>query len=125
MDNNHQHNTTEWVFQKYLSTPLPELRIAAYTLWTTALSKIPNAFLLLFHSLPPTFAAWLQKREITHDAREAKYELVLAFQKHCNHNSNHNEAMTGVPKLPQLLERQVKLGAHGLEPHRWDDMEVQ
>jgi hypothetical protein len=118
--------TTEWIYEKFIRSPLPELRIAAYTLWTTLIRRIPNGGMLLLgvtttmSSEPPTFLEWLQRRETTYDARAAKYELVLAM--HSDRILSGHATGGDDSGFARAIKKQVELGAHGMEPVGWDIM---
>ena len=119
MDNNNNFNTTEWVYDKFVKSPIPELRIAAYTIWIALLTKVPNGGLLLGQTTIGTFQEWLVRRETTHDARSAKYEVVKAMF------ASSSLITGGDPKFAQLIQKQYELGPHGLEPMGWDTMMVE
>jgi hypothetical protein len=113
-DNNssNRHNTTtQWMFSKYVKSPMPELRIASYSVLEQVAGLSGGTNLL---SICSECMEWMLQgqRESSSDARVAKFELLRAFYQH----AQGFLAEDMIVKLKKLVD----LGPHGQIPQRWD-----
>jgi hypothetical protein len=112
-----ESTTTAWMYTKYVRSPMPELRIASYAIWT-AVASLSGGTTTLTTSLD--FTQWLlqeddgrqQRREATSDARVAKYELLKTI-------AQHSQGFLA-KELETKLDKLLKLGPHGMNPMQWD-----
>jgi hypothetical protein len=128
-DNNSTMDTTEWLWNRYLSSPMEELRIAAYALLAAMLQLSTAGMILTMHCNVKQQLVELvtdpNKRESTFDARLAYYDVIEKFYQHVTSTSssvwmtatlNENQ----ISKLQDQLQKKLRLGPHGREPQRWD-----
>ena len=109
---NGAESTTAWMVQKFSRSPMTELKIASFHLWsclcmvtggTTILASNPGFMdVVVVHG----------ERESSHDARLARYELLEAFH-------NHAKGFLAAP-IVKKLDEQLQLGPHGIKAQRWD-----
>jgi hypothetical protein len=104
-------STTSWMLQKFVCSPMPELRIASFTVWIS-LAQIPGGCSLLATSSRFMDLMVSGEREASNDARIAKFELLKSF-----HQRSKGFLATGIVKK---LDEQLKLGPHGMKSQRWD-----
>lgn len=104
-------STTGWILQKFANSPMPELRIASYTVWI-GLAKIPGGCTLLATSSGFIRLMVAGEREPSSDARLAKFELLEKFHEHAKGFLSAD--------IVKKLEQQLLLGPHGMKTQRWD-----
>lgn len=75
------NNTTDWLYTKYIKSPLPELRIATYAVWA-AVAALANGPMILSTSHHFIQHVLEGPREITGEARVAKFDVLQTFWEH-------------------------------------------
>jgi len=123
---NSYNATTTWLFERYIKSPMPELRIATYGIWEALLQcannareggESPSPLPLLFPS-PSSFSKvdyLLEHRETTSDARIAKFEFLVTAA-----SETSSELSLLPPPLVRKWNKLISMGPHGQEPQRWD-----
>ena len=109
---NGAESTTAWMVQKFSRSPMTELKIASFHLWS-CLCMVPGGTTILASN--PGFMDVVVvhgERESSHDARLARYELLEAFH-------NHAKGFLAAA-IVKKLDEQLQLGPHGIKAQRWD-----
>jgi hypothetical protein len=124
------HNTTDWLYTKYIQSPMPELRIATYAIWeaVAALSSpISNGITLLSASQHFWNHMLDGGRETTNEARIAKYHVLETLHHHHGQSQNNYNATTTTATSSYLskalcskLEQLIGLGPHGMQAQHYD-----
>lgn len=110
-DNAADDSTTAWMLKKYAHSPMPELRIASYTLWIS-LTQIPGGCTLLATSSGFMDLIISGEREASFDGRVAKFELLTMFHQ-------HSKGFLA-SEIGKKVDEQLRLGPHGMKAQRWD-----
>mmetsp|Transcript_843 Transcript_843/g.1618 ORF Transcript_843/g.1618 Transcript_843/m.1618 type:complete len:464 (-) Transcript_843:46-1437(-) len=108
---NSAESTTAWMLQKFATSPIPELRIAAYTTWIS-LAQIPGGCTLLAMSSGFMDLVVEGMRESSHDARLAKFEVLNSFNEHASGFLSAD--------IAKKIKQNLALGPHGMKTQRWD-----
>jgi hypothetical protein len=109
-DHSHE-STTAWILQKFANSPMEELRIASYTVWIS-LAQIPGGCTLLATSSGFMNLMIAGQRELSGDARLAKFELLEKFHEHAK------GFLSG--DIVKKLEQELLLGPHGMKVKQWE-----
>jgi len=120
--NGNYQNTTDWLYSKYIRSPIPELRIAAYSIWE-AVAALPSTNGMMTLSASQQF--WNHMllvdggREMTSETRIAKYQvLVILHRKSQQQNGTNLLSKT----LQTTLSKLIQLGPHGIKALGYDVM---
>ncbi|KAL3924714.1 MAG: hypothetical protein SGARI_005981 [Bacillariaceae sp.] len=130
---NHDTSTTQWLLDRFVASPIPELRIAAFAL-LAAMLKLKKAPSILALSTPKEAQASLlellmdpQRRENTTDARLAYFDVLESMHDMLNGDENGSTNVwvstmdaDQLNKVKQQLHKKFEMGPHGREPQRWD-----
>lgn len=108
---NGAESTTAWMVQKFSRSPMTELRIASFHLWS-CLCMVPGGTTILASNPGFMDVVVHGERESSHDARLARYELLEAFH-------NHAKGFLAAA-IVKKLDEQLQLGPHGIKAQRWD-----
>ncbi|CAJ1935640.1 unnamed protein product [Cylindrotheca closterium] len=108
---NSAESTTAWMLQKFAMSPMPELRIASYTVWIS-LAQIPGGCTLLAMSSGFMDLVVEGIRESSYDARLAKFEVLKYFDEHANAFLSAD--------IAKKLKQNLALGPHGMKAQRWE-----
>jgi hypothetical protein len=135
---NNQDSTTQWLFNKYIKSPIIELRIASYALLAAMLKLKMVATILTVSTTKSTQAELIDlllnsaRRESSMDSRIAYYDLLESFYALLGDDNEGGVAPSNssmwlatmndqeVKKLHDQLKKKIKMGPHGREPQRWD-----
>jgi hypothetical protein len=90
---------------------MEELRIASYTVWIS-LAQIPGGCTLLATSSGFMNLMIAGQRELSGDARLAKFELLEKFHEHAK------GFLSG--DIVKKLEQELLLGPHGMKVKQWE-----
>lgn len=108
---NSAESTTSWLLQKFARSPMPELRIASYTVWIS-LAQIPGGCTILAMSSGFMDLIVDGTREPEHNLRIAKFELLQSFHQHASGFLSAD--------ITKKIQQNLALGPHGLKTQRWD-----
>jgi hypothetical protein len=115
-DNNEYSDSTSWLV-KFAKSPIPELRIASYALWTAVVTQCAGGTTLLVTNSDVMLVLLAGGRESTPDGRLAKFEFLRAF-------FNESQAFLA-DDLRRNIEKQLQLGPHGIKPIPWADVAIE
>lgn len=105
-------STTDWLGNKYSRSPMPELRIATYAVWS-AIARLGTTGVTVLSTSAGFWNPLLEgPRETTTDARVAKYDLIHTIYE----SSRGFLAKSFQTKLEKLIE----LGPHGIPAGTFD-----
>jgi hypothetical protein len=102
---------------KFAKSPIPELRIASYAVWTAVVTKCADGTTLLVTSSDAMLVLLAGGRESTPDGRLAKFEFLRAF-------FNESQGFLA-DDLQRNIEKQLQLGPHGIQPMQWTDVAIE
>ena len=115
------HNTTDWLHRKCIQSPMPELRIATYAIWEAVASlSSSNAGGGGITTLSASQHFWSHMleesggREMTSDARIAKYHVLEALHRTSQHTNYLSK------NLQTRLEQLLQWGPHGMKAQAYD-----
>ncbi len=105
-------STTDWLYNKYSRSPMSELRIATYAIWS-AIAGLGSVGATVLSSSSGFWNQLLESpRETTMDARIAKYDLI---------HTVYQTSMGFLAKsLQTKLEKHLELGPHGVHAVSYD-----
>jgi hypothetical protein len=105
-------STTEWLGKKYSKSPMPELRIATYAVWS-AMARLGSAGVTVLSTSAEFWNPLLEgPRETTTDARVAKFDLI--------HTLYESSKGFLAKSFQTKLEKLIALGPHGIPTGTYD-----
>jgi hypothetical protein len=126
-------STTQWVLERFVASPMTELRVAAYALLSAKLKLDKAPHILALNTSKDTQSALLellmdpQHRENTADARIAYFDVVKDMHDLLDGSSDGTTNIwvstmnsDQLHKVKQQLHKKIQMGPHGREPLRWD-----
>jgi hypothetical protein len=128
--------TTQWLLERFVASPIPELRIAAFAI-LAAMLRLTNAGQIMALQTPQVVQSnfleiWMdpQRRESTSDARLAYFDVLESLYDLLSHKDSEGAASASiwlatmqveqVRKVTEKLKKKLSMGPHGREPQRWD-----
>jgi hypothetical protein len=126
--------STQWLLERFVASPIPELRIGAYAVLAAMLRLQAAGQILAFHTPKLVQEKLLElcidpeRRESSSDARLAYFDVLEGLYELLTHSTDTSSASVWLVtmqeerrhKVTQQLQKKVKMGPHGREPKRWD-----
>lgn len=127
--------TTQWLLDKFVASPMTELRIGAYALLAAMLRLQTAGQILALHTPQATqtqlLEVWMdpqeRRREGTSDARLAYFDVLESLYALLTASSTATNGVwlatmqeDLVHKVTEQLQKKLLRGPHGREPQRWD-----
>jgi hypothetical protein len=126
--------STQWLLERFVASPIPELRIGAYAVLAAMLRLQAAGRILALHT--PKFVQsnllelctdpeW---RDSSSEARVAYFDVLEGLYGLLTNSTASSSASVWLVtmqeeqrhKVTQQLQKKVKMGPHGREPKRWD-----